>query len=226
MLTGATWPARCATSLSTSSSASLSTLKQPMPTSSARRISARVLPTPEKMMSPASAPAASTRSSSPPETMSKPQPACGEDLQHAERGVGLHRIADLRLAAREAALVGRQRGQHRTPWSRRTAACRARAPGRQPDVFDEQLAVAAVRSGDGRAGSGGGSWCCGGGRWPVPRGWSGAEARRRLGVRGLGQGGAALAAASPVGRYSGPFWPQPANAPTAQTARASRARGR
>ena len=41
---------------------------------SAWRISARVLPTPEKTTRAGSPPAASTRSSSPPETMSKPQP--------------------------------------------------------------------------------------------------------------------------------------------------------
>jgi hypothetical protein len=74
-LTGARAPSSTATALSTSSSGSLSTLKQWMPSSSARRISRRVLPTPEKMMSAGCAPAASTRSSSPPETMSKPQPA-------------------------------------------------------------------------------------------------------------------------------------------------------
>ncbi len=112
MLTGATLPAALATSLSTSSSASLSTLKQPMPTSSARRISTRVLPTPEKMMSRPAPPAASTRSSSPPDTMSKPQPACGEHLQHRQGRVGFHGIADAGPAAGEAALVGGQRRQH------------------------------------------------------------------------------------------------------------------
>ena len=41
-------------------------------------------------------------------------------------------VADLRLAAGEAALVGGQRRQHRRPWNRRTAACRAaRARSRQ-----------------------------------------------------------------------------------------------
>ena len=74
-LTGARRPSAVATSLSTSSSASLSTLKQPMPACSACRISARVLPTPEKITLAGSPPAASTRCSSPPETMSKPQPA-------------------------------------------------------------------------------------------------------------------------------------------------------
>ena len=83
-----------------------------MPAASAWRISARVLPTPEKITLAGSAPAASTRASSPPETMSKPQPACGEDAQHAERRVGLDRIADQRIAALEAALVGAQRVEH------------------------------------------------------------------------------------------------------------------
>jgi hypothetical protein len=36
----------------------------------------------------------------------------GEHAQHAERGVGLHRVADQRLAALEAALVGGQRVEH------------------------------------------------------------------------------------------------------------------
>lgn len=75
MLIGARAFSASATSLSTSSSASLSTLKQAMPAASAWRISARVLPTPEKMIFFGSAPTASTRASSPPETMSKPQPA-------------------------------------------------------------------------------------------------------------------------------------------------------
>ena len=46
-----------------------------MPASKAVRISARVLPTPEKITWDGSPPAASTRSNSPPDTMSKPQPA-------------------------------------------------------------------------------------------------------------------------------------------------------
>ena len=42
---------------------------------------------------------ASTRSSSPPETMSKPQPARGEGLQHGQARVGLHRVAEQVLAS-------------------------------------------------------------------------------------------------------------------------------
>ena len=106
-------PRPLATSLSTSSSASLSTLKQPMPTSSARRISARVLPTPEKMMSPALA----ARGQHALEFAARHdvESAAGlrEDLQHAQRRVGFHRIADAGLAAGEAALVSGQRCQHR-----------------------------------------------------------------------------------------------------------------
>ena len=70
MLTGAVWPQATATSLSTSSSAMLSMLKQPTPASRARRISARVLPTPENTIFDGVAPAARARSSSPAETMS------------------------------------------------------------------------------------------------------------------------------------------------------------
>jgi hypothetical protein len=73
-LTRARRPARLATSLSSSSSPTLSTLKQRTSTASARSISARVLPTPENTTRAGSPPAARTRSSSPPETMSKPQP--------------------------------------------------------------------------------------------------------------------------------------------------------
>ena len=58
MLTGAVRPQAAATSLRASSSASLSTLKQPMPASSAACISRRVLPTPEKTIFSGSAPAA------------------------------------------------------------------------------------------------------------------------------------------------------------------------
>ena len=68
-------PASTAADDSISSSRSLSTLKHITPTSSARNISARDLPTPENTTFAGSTPAASTRSSSPPDTMSKPQPA-------------------------------------------------------------------------------------------------------------------------------------------------------
>ncbi|MDT4854506.1 hypothetical protein FQZ97_888120 [compost metagenome] len=49
-------------------------MKQCTPICSARRISSRLLPTPEKTILPGSPPAARTRSSSPRETMSKPAP--------------------------------------------------------------------------------------------------------------------------------------------------------
>jgi hypothetical protein len=52
-----------------------STLKQRTECSSASRISASLLPTPENTTLAGSPPAASTRWSSPPETMSKPAPA-------------------------------------------------------------------------------------------------------------------------------------------------------
>ncbi len=87
--------------------AALSTLKQRTPTCSAWRISARVLPTPEKTTRRGSPPAASTRCSSPPETMSKPQPARAKVCSTARLGVGLHRIADQVRPARQCALVGR-----------------------------------------------------------------------------------------------------------------------
>ena len=55
-------------------SATDSTLKQRMPTSNARIISARDFATPEKTTFDASPPAANTRSNSPCETISKPEP--------------------------------------------------------------------------------------------------------------------------------------------------------
>ena len=63
-----------ATSESASSSGSDSTLKQRMSSSSASAISARVLPTPEKMILFAGTPAARARRSSPSETTSIPAP--------------------------------------------------------------------------------------------------------------------------------------------------------
>ena len=143
MLTGARWPSASATALSTSSSASLSTLKQPMPAASAWRISARVLPTPEKMILAGSPPAASTRASSPPETMSKPQPASREHAQdrparnwpswHSRSGRRGLRSRAGRRPARRASIAS----------NTRRAACRARAPARRAQTFDMQHAVAA-----------------------------------------------------------------------------------
>ena len=73
--TGATLPIAAATSLSRSSSGSLSRLKHLMPSSSPRRISATVLPTPENTILRAGMPAAMARSSSPPDTTSAPAPS-------------------------------------------------------------------------------------------------------------------------------------------------------
>jgi hypothetical protein len=83
-----------------------------MPAASALRISARVLPTPEKMIFFGSCA----------DRQHARQFAAGDDveaaaglrehLQHAQRRVGLHRVADQRVAALEAALVGGQRVQH------------------------------------------------------------------------------------------------------------------
>ena len=74
--TGANLSISAATALSRSSSGSDSTLKHRIPTSSARRISARLLPTPEKMIFSAEIPARSARSSSPSDTTSAPMPFC------------------------------------------------------------------------------------------------------------------------------------------------------
>ena len=68
-------PASPATSFKRCNSGIDSTLKQRMSCDSARRISSRPLPTPEKMTFRGSPPAAMTRSNSPPETMSKPEPS-------------------------------------------------------------------------------------------------------------------------------------------------------
>ena len=74
-LMGARLPAAAATASSRSSSSSDSTLKHRMPASSASRISASRLPTPENTILRGSPPAASTRANSPPDTMSKPLPS-------------------------------------------------------------------------------------------------------------------------------------------------------
>ena len=72
---GAFLPSVEATWLIRSSSSTTSTLKQRIPISSARRISSRRLPTPEKTIFSGSPPALMTRSSSPTETISKPEPS-------------------------------------------------------------------------------------------------------------------------------------------------------
>ena len=133
---------------SSSSSPTLSTLKHSTPASSARAISARVLPTPEKTIRAGSPPAARTRSSSPPETMSKPQPLAREPLQHRQVRVGLDRVADQVVAAGERALV---RAPARAPSrrsNRRRAACRSGAPGRRrasSSTIERAVAVGDVR---------------------------------------------------------------------------------
>ena len=120
------------------------------------RISARVLPTPEKMMSRRLG--ADGQHALEFAARDDVEAAAGlrEHLQHAERGVGLHRVADHRLAAREAALVGGQRVEHRWPSNRRTAACRARAPsfGQRATSSTCSSPPLATRRGDGRAGGG------------------------------------------------------------------------
>ena len=68
-------PLAAATSERASSSGSDSTLKQRMPSSIPSAISARVLPTPEKMILSAGTPAARARRSSPSETTSMPAPS-------------------------------------------------------------------------------------------------------------------------------------------------------
>jgi len=78
-----------ATSLRRSSSLADSTLKQKMPASKAKRISASVLPTPENTTLAGSPPAAITRANSPPETMSKPAPNLANVFKIAKLGFDL-----------------------------------------------------------------------------------------------------------------------------------------
>ena len=138
-------PLSAATSDSVCSSASLSTLKHRTPASSARRISC-ALSCRRRRTRPwsASPPAASTRSSSPPETMSKPQPACGEGLQHRQGRVGLHRIADQvrrgRPARAGSAASAAQHGAARIDVQRRAD---ARAPARRAARPSSKSSVAA-----------------------------------------------------------------------------------
>ena len=75
MAIGATAPRAKAARESASNSGSDSTLKQKMFSSSARFISASVLPTPEKMMRSPGTPAARARLSSPSLTTSMPAPS-------------------------------------------------------------------------------------------------------------------------------------------------------
>ena len=204
MLTGAvrTWqPSRL--SLSTSSSASLSTLKQPMPSVQRPSHFARVLPTPEKMMSLPCPPAASTRSSSPPETMSKPQPAWAKHLEYTQRGIRLHRIADPHATSGKPALVGGQGRQHGgLRVDEQGCAVLTRQVGK-PYLFGEQLpATEGEMRVSGDAGVAGAHGRGTGVAVPV----AGAEAGGAGRVRVSGRV-ARVAAASPAGRNSGPSLP-------------------
>jgi hypothetical protein len=218
MLIGARRPSASATSLSTSSSASLSTLKQAMPAASAWRISARVLPTPEKMIFFGSAPTASTRAQFAARDDVEAAAGFGEHAQHAERRIGLHRVADQRVAAFEAALVGGQRVQHpllRIDEQRRAVFAGQRVE-RQPSTcsapsrwamcgWPGREALVTWRSavpvaGCGRRAAGGGRLGCR---------FAGRSADESPGVISCGKV-ARWAAAGSFGRYSAPRWPQAA----------------
>ena len=144
-----------------------------------------------------------------------------EDLQHRQRGVGLHRITNLRLAARKTTLVGGQCAKHGGfgVHKQRGGVLPSQVAGGHP--FGKKLLVAV---GDmGLAGQGG-----------VGHGAAG-EGVAGAGVTGVAGGAAAglpgscgvtvwgrvarFWAAASVGRYSGPRWPQAARA-AVQLARA------
>ena len=103
-------PPRCDSS---SSSPSLSTLKQRTPACSARRISARVLPTPENTtrrgVAAGGEHALELAARDDVEAAAGPR----EGLQHGQAGVGLHRVAEQVRPAGQRALVGGQRVEHR-----------------------------------------------------------------------------------------------------------------
>ena len=77
-----------------SSSRCDSALKARIPTSTPRRISFSVLPTPEKTIRSGGTPHSSAARSSPPETTSSPGPERREGLEHRQVSVGLHGVAD------------------------------------------------------------------------------------------------------------------------------------
>ena len=88
--------------------------------------------------------------------MSKPQPACGEGLQHREVGVGLHRVAD-QVRSRRRARAGSRPARDASPRaSRRRAACRSGAPAR-PSAQSSRYRAVAARGEEGRAGQAGSS---------------------------------------------------------------------
>ena len=106
-------PAATATCDSTSSSASLSTLKHSTPASSAARISARVLPTPEKTVLAALAAGGEHAAQLAARDDVEAATRARQGLQHRQVGVRLQRVADEVLAPGERALVARQRLEHR-----------------------------------------------------------------------------------------------------------------
>ena len=110
-----------------------------MPASSAWRISARVLPTPEKMTLGRSPPAASTRVEFAAGDDVKAAAGLRKHLQHAQGGVGLHGIADLRVAPGKAALVGGQRRQHGRFGIDEQGRAVLAGQFAQADLLDEQL---------------------------------------------------------------------------------------
>ncbi len=101
-----------------------STLKHLTPASSASRISAAVLPTPENTVFSALPPAASTRASSPPETMSKPAPSRANTFSTARLLFALTATWIGRAAAGASIGVGVLRLGQRGCANRRRAACR------------------------------------------------------------------------------------------------------
>ena len=71
----------------------------------------------------------------------------GEKLQHGQAGVGFHGVADLRLAAGQPSLVGRQRSQHRRLGVDEQGRAPARCQIGQWHLLEHQLLAATVQKG-------------------------------------------------------------------------------
>ena len=113
-------------------------------------ISARVLPTPEKMIRSAGTPAARARQQFALRDDVHPGARARERRQHRLVGIGLHRIADERGDSRRPPRR-RGNGVRSSRWSSNRRACRPRARCARGHVFGEQGAVTIGENGAWRA---------------------------------------------------------------------------
>ena len=124
--------------------------------------------------------------------MSKPQPACGEGLQHGQAGVGLHRIADQVVTPGKRAARSRERLEHRrtrVDEQRRAVLAPSSAAADPPCAVARCGRPSAGRRADSSAG---------------PQGAAGGRAEAGSWQRGRG-----AELAGPAGRKSAPFCPHP-----------------